>query len=72
MNLDTFISETLTSIARGVEAAAKELADSDAVVSPAAIRSAGDHRQKHYGYYSKQMDPEGFERLCRVAGLFGG
>lgn len=66
MQLDEFISQTLTQIARGVESAATCLHDSGAVVSPACIRSAGDVRQKHYGYYSKGMDAEGYERIVEL------
>ncbi|MEK7996682.1 MAG: hypothetical protein AAB403_23000 [Planctomycetota bacterium] len=66
MQLNEFISETLTQIARGIEQATKNLSDSNAVVSPSAIRSTGEAKQKHYGYWSPSMDPEGFERIVET------
>lgn len=53
MNLENFIAETITQIARGVERAAGNLESSSALVSPRNIKPADDKNSKIYGYLER-------------------
>lgn len=57
MNLETFISATITQIARGIEKAADNLTDSTALVSPRNVRPIGNKEFKGYGYLEDNPTP---------------
>lgn len=50
MDLKKFVQETLVQIARGVEGAQSELANSGAVVNPRNVRGAGGQEGNVYGF----------------------
>lgn len=62
MNLQQFISETLIQIARGVEEADKQLADSGAIVNPRHV--VPEPKASTYGYLAEE--PENREYLAIV------
>jgi hypothetical protein len=54
MDLATFISESLSQIARGIENANDALADSTASVNPRGIQPSPSDSSKFYGYFNDE------------------
>ena len=62
MNLQTFISETISQISKGIEAANEQLESTSAIVSPRSIKPLQDKNTKGYGYLDESDEP----RFMRV------
>jgi hypothetical protein len=54
MDLEDFISTTLTQIAKGIEKASQNLEDSNALISPRNIQPVPKNEFKVYGYLESQ------------------
>ncbi|EHK5112018.1 TPA: hypothetical protein NG611_004530 [Vibrio parahaemolyticus] len=63
MNLEDFISQSLSQIARGIEKANKELEDSQALVSPEGV--TGVKRESKYG--SLQVDANTWLKVSEIS-----
>ena len=62
MNLQTFVTESIVQVVRGIEAASDALKDSTAVVSPKNVRPTDTQRDCIFGYLEPHS--QGMERIA--------
>lgn len=58
MNLQTFISETISQITKGIEVASEQLKGTSAIVSPRSVCGLGDKDTKCYGWLDESENPQ--------------